>query len=91
MLTYKAKLTSKGQITLPKPLRESLSLQEGDLVEFTWEEPDQVRLKRPEKAGPSAGILQHLVTTPAVSIPEMEQNLKAYHQENWQKVDPSAS
>ena len=29
-----ATLTSKGQITLPKPIREALKLQIGDRVEF---------------------------------------------------------
>ena len=29
-----ARLTSKGQITLPKPVREALGLQEGDQVVF---------------------------------------------------------
>lgn len=30
----KAKITSKGQITLPKKLREDLNLSSGDILEF---------------------------------------------------------
>jgi AbrB family looped-hinge helix DNA binding protein len=30
----KAKITSKGQITLPKKLRENLNLKPGDILEF---------------------------------------------------------
>lgn len=29
---YRSKITSKGQITIPKPLRERYKLQEGDLA-----------------------------------------------------------
>jgi AbrB family looped-hinge helix DNA binding protein len=32
-----ARLTSKGQITLPKPVREALGLKEGDQVVFRVE------------------------------------------------------
>jgi len=32
-----ARLTSKGQITLPKPVREALGLEEGDQVVFRVE------------------------------------------------------
>ena len=31
----KAKITYKGQITLPKPVRDALTLKEGDSVVFT--------------------------------------------------------
>jgi AbrB family looped-hinge helix DNA binding protein len=39
-----ATLTSKGQITLPKALREKLSLSAGDRIEFIFENDDSVRL-----------------------------------------------
>ena len=39
-----ATITSKGQITLPKALRERFNLMPGDRVEFVIEENDQVRL-----------------------------------------------
>ena len=39
-----ATVTSKGQITLPKALRDRLHLTAGDRVEFILEENDVVRL-----------------------------------------------
>jgi len=39
-----ATITSKGQITLPKALREHLHLVAGDRVEFILEENNEVRL-----------------------------------------------
>ena len=40
----RAKLTSKGQLTLPKDVRERLGLKSGDRVVFEFE-GDSVRLK----------------------------------------------
>jgi AbrB family looped-hinge helix DNA binding protein len=39
-----AKLSSKGQITLPKALRDRFRLAAGDRVEFVLEDGDTVRL-----------------------------------------------
>jgi AbrB family looped-hinge helix DNA binding protein len=39
-----ATITSKGQITLPKALRDRLHLSAGDRVEFVLEENDVVRM-----------------------------------------------
>ncbi|MCC6944108.1 MAG: AbrB/MazE/SpoVT family DNA-binding domain-containing protein [Thermomicrobiales bacterium] len=35
---YYAKVTSKGQITVPKPIRDSLAIDSGDSVLFTVED-----------------------------------------------------
>jgi AbrB family looped-hinge helix DNA binding protein len=37
-------LTSKGQITLPKALRERLNLSTGDRIEFVLDEESNLRL-----------------------------------------------
>jgi AbrB family looped-hinge helix DNA binding protein len=37
-------LTSKGQITVPKPIRERLDLQPGDRVEFFIDESGEITL-----------------------------------------------
>jgi len=37
-----AKLTSKGQITLPKPIRDHLELHTGDKVEFIIDDEGRV-------------------------------------------------
>lgn len=37
-------MTSKGQITLPKDIREKLGLRQGDRVRFLIEEDGRVRL-----------------------------------------------
>lgn len=68
-------LTSRGQTTIPKPIREALGLQPGDRVEFTLEE-DRVLLRR-AGADVSAldGMLDHLGEEP-VSIEEMNEAVR---------------
>ncbi|MFO7818113.1 MAG: AbrB/MazE/SpoVT family DNA-binding domain-containing protein [Thermodesulfobacteriota bacterium] len=39
-----ATLTSKGQVTLPKKIREKLGLSAGDQIEFFLEDDQNVRL-----------------------------------------------
>jgi antitoxin PrlF len=46
-----SRLTSKGQVTIPKPVRERLGLQPGDEVEFI-ESPEGVRLRRRPQDNP---------------------------------------
>jgi AbrB family looped-hinge helix DNA binding protein len=43
-----AKLSSKGQITLPRAVREALSLQEGDRVVFRVEGDRAVMARTPD-------------------------------------------
>jgi antitoxin PrlF len=40
-----ATLTSKGQITVPKPIRDTLRLHTGDTVEFIVGEDGEIRVR----------------------------------------------
>ena len=51
----RARLTSKGQITLPKPLRTALSIGTGDNVQFSIGTDGGVLLCKLSKPGMSAG------------------------------------
>ncbi len=44
-----ARVTSKGQVTIPKEVRERLGIEEGEDVEFTVNEDGTVTL-RPQKS-----------------------------------------
>jgi AbrB family looped-hinge helix DNA binding protein len=52
-----ATLTSKGQITIPKAVRQSLGLQTGDALEFEVQE-DRVELRAARPRRTSAGVLR---------------------------------
>jgi AbrB family looped-hinge helix DNA binding protein len=46
-----SRLTSKGQVTIPKSVRDRLGLQPGDEVEFI-ETPEGVRVRRRRQENP---------------------------------------
>jgi antitoxin PrlF len=49
-------ITSKGQVTVPKPIRDALSLKPGAGVDFTVNDSGQVVLsKAPGRGGKAAG------------------------------------
>lgn len=57
-----SRLTSKGQVTIPKPVRERLGIRPGDEVEFV-ECDDGVRVRRKLRDNPLEqwrGYLKHL-------------------------------
>lgn len=43
-LLASAKLTSKGQITIPKIVRETLNIEEGDSVVFYFDEKNNIKI-----------------------------------------------
>lgn len=55
MKTVRARLTSKGQVTLPKLLRVALSLGTGDNVQFSITPDGGVTLSKLPRPGVSAG------------------------------------
>lgn len=58
----KSKVTTKGQITIPQHLRQSLDIQPGDEVEF-FEEGVVIRIRKVRPDNPFArwrGYLTHL-------------------------------
>lgn len=71
-MNAKAKITSKGQITLPKELRQRLNVKEGDEIEFveengkTWVRPRNVDIMD------LAGMLHRPGMRP-ISIEEMDE------------------
>ena len=71
-------LTSKGQITLPKALRERLRLEKGDRVDFKVD--DRGRLigipMRRSQGEISAGALRHLAKKRPVSLEEMDEAIR---------------
>jgi len=80
-----AKITSKGQITLPKEVRERHGLKPGDRVEFveeggrTWVRP------RNRRAVELAGIL-HRPGMRAATIREMDEAIGQYLAEDDARI-----
>lgn len=55
MSSLQATVTSRGQITLPKSLRDLMTLNAGDLVDFTVDNAGRIVMQKPGVAGASAG------------------------------------
>lgn len=66
-------LTSKGQITLPKAIRERLGLRTGDVLEFRFDERGQVVLRPAAESTVDrvSGVLHHLAKDHPVDVEEM--------------------
>lgn len=69
-------LTSKGQITIPKSVRDSLALHAGDKVEFVLTENNEVLLKPVTKKVDEVFGRLFRAGRPAVDIAEMDTLLK---------------
>lgn len=67
-------LTSKGQITIPKNVRDALQLHAGDKVEFVENDRHEIVLKPVTKmAADVSGLLSKYKKKHPVSIEEMNQ------------------
>ena len=63
-------LTSKGQITIPKSLRDRFGLQAGDVVEFVEDDHGRI-IMRPGSPAGALGLLHQYAPSSPVSIEEM--------------------
>jgi AbrB family looped-hinge helix DNA binding protein len=73
-----ATLTSKGQITIPKEIRDRLRLKTGDRVLFTLDDSGNVRLRAQNRSLlDRIGFMKHLVKRAApVSVEEMNEAIR---------------
>lgn len=64
-------ITSKGQTTLPKPVRTALGVGEGDRVRYVILE-DEVRIRPVRPISCLYGLLRGADSTPAATLEDME-------------------
>lgn len=72
-------LTSKGQITIPKDVRDRLGIQEGDRVVFQFDEEGQVILRPAvrDPLGSLVGLLRHRAKSSPVTVEEMNDAIRS--------------
>jgi AbrB family looped-hinge helix DNA binding protein len=81
-----ATLTSKGQVTLPKEVRDFLHVASGDRIEFTLEQGRTVRLRRSGKSVRElAGMLRRPGMRP-VTLAEMDEAIAEYVTEEDERI-----
>jgi antitoxin PrlF len=71
-------LTSKGQITIPREVRDRLGLREGDRVVFQFDEHGNLLLRQEthRPLGRLPGLLKHLAKDRPVTVEEMKTAVK---------------
>jgi len=78
-----ATITSKGQVTIPKKIREKFGLQAGDILSFEIESGDKIII-RPEKESSDAayGIL-HREDQEILTVEDMESGVAEYFKKKY--------
>ena len=69
-------LTNKGQVTIPKAVRESLGLNAGDKIEFIVDKEGEVRIKPVTKKVDDVFGMLHKQDREPVSIENMDAAVK---------------
>ncbi len=70
-------LTSKGQVTIPKAIRERLGLKAGDLLQFAVDSSGQVVIRSGRAMGDIFGLLKDFAPARPVTTDEMRAGVRA--------------
>jgi AbrB family looped-hinge helix DNA binding protein len=68
-----ATITSKGQVTIPKEVRDSLHLRSGDRIVFVVRGEDEALLRRATKSVDDVFGQLHKSKQPVITVEEMNQ------------------
>jgi len=73
-----ATLSSKGQITIPKKIREKMNLHAGDEIYFTEEKDGNFKISSPKKSIKNLRGILHRPGQKALSVEEMDEEIAKY-------------
>jgi len=80
-----AKLTSKGQLTLPKPIREYLNIESGDMVEFIIDDEGNVIMSA--KTVDIDDVFGMMPQDKVASVSDMKKAIKKQiRKKTWEKM-----
>ncbi len=72
----KSTMTSKGQVTIPKILRDRLGLEPGVVLEFVDNARGEIVLRKIGNGNGALGILRHLAPSRPVTVEEMREAVR---------------
>jgi antitoxin PrlF len=72
----KTTLTSKGQVTIPKVIRERFGLNEGDTLEFIVENGGRIVVRPGGRGDGVCGVLREYAPGRPVTVDEMQAAVK---------------
>lgn len=81
-----ATLTSKGQMTLPKDVRDALNLKPGDKVEFVKEDGRYVLRPRNIRASEIVGVLGRSPRGHGMTVEEMDEAVALVLEEEDERI-----
>ncbi len=83
-----ATLTSKGQVTVPKEIRERLGLEKGDQLEFRIDEAGRIIIEPavPRRRLRIEGLLHKYARHPAPTVEEMNEAIGRFVAEDFQRA-----
>ena len=70
--THTSKITSKGQVTIPKKMREHLKLQEGEHIVWAEVRPGVLEVRRVEPSSPYLNALEQSLSAEWLSDEDEE-------------------
>ena len=84
----RATLTSKGQVTIPKEIRQRLGLKQGDKLIFRFDECGRLTVEaaKPDPLGGIVGMLHHYAGKRPVTIEEMNEAVLAHAKEDFERA-----
>ena len=86
-----ATVTSKGQVTIPQPVRQHLHLEAGDKLEFTIEDDGTVRVRTIKGSVRDLfGFLKRPDQRP-VTVEEMNDSIEDYHASETDRIRKAKS
>jgi len=83
----KATLTSKGQLTIPKEVRQRMGLKQGDQLILRFDERGRLIMEpaSPSPLGNLVGLLHHLAGEHPVSVEQMNEAVLAMAKERFRR------
>ncbi|MFB6202653.1 MAG: AbrB/MazE/SpoVT family DNA-binding domain-containing protein [Halorhabdus sp.] len=87
-ITEDATITSKGQVTIPKPIRDRLGLDAGTEVEFVLDEDGTVQVRPKEPAMERLRAIKTRLATHDVDVEAMRRESKAAWESQYDADGP---
>ena len=82
-------LTSKGQVTVPKAIRDRLGLVEGQVLEFTVAEDGRIVVRPCERDVGLCGVLRDFAPDHPISVEEMKKAVRGRARAKASQSSPS--
>lgn len=78
-----ATITSKGQVTIPKKIRDQFGLQAGDILSFDIESRNKIIIRPEKESSDTAYGILHRENQETLTVEEMESGVAEYFKKKY--------